>query len=129
MTTYCEATRKDGAACRVRPLPGSRFCFVHDPAQRARREAAYSKGGHNSATRIRVTKALPPELADVQRRLIGWLEAVEHGELVPSAAQALGSLCARLIELARFGVELRETQALEARLAQLEERLAAEGRS
>jgi len=38
----CEGTRGDGALCRAHPLTASRFCFAHDPAQAAKRKAAWA---------------------------------------------------------------------------------------
>jgi hypothetical protein len=43
----CDGVRLDGLPCRVARLPGSRFCFSHDPTTAREREAAQALGPAN----------------------------------------------------------------------------------
>src|SRR5438034_7565911 len=43
----CDGVRLNGLPCRVARLPGSRFCFSHDPTTAREREAAQALGPAN----------------------------------------------------------------------------------
>ena len=47
----CDGVRLDGRPCRVARLPGSRFCFSHDPTAARAREAAQARGPVSSIVR------------------------------------------------------------------------------
>jgi hypothetical protein len=42
----CQAITQAGTPCQAYATAGSAYCFQHDPAQAAQRDAARSKGGH-----------------------------------------------------------------------------------
>ncbi len=71
-----------------------------------------------------MAKALPPELRGLVGRLSGWLGDVEAGTLAPQQAGALSALCGRLLDLCKLAHELGQSAELEARLTELERRLA-----
>lgn len=45
----CEATTREGRDCRMAPLRGGRFCFVHSPGTREEAAAARRNAGRSSA--------------------------------------------------------------------------------
>ena len=47
----CDGVRLGGLPCRVTRLPGSRFCFSHDPTTAREREAAQALGPASSMVR------------------------------------------------------------------------------
>jgi hypothetical protein len=84
------------------------FCFAHDPALEAKRDAARRKGG---LIRIKPAAVLPPQTPDLPLAtpgdLLRWLaetgNAVRRGELDPRAGNTLTYICAtglRVLEVA-----------------------------
>jgi hypothetical protein len=117
----CTSIKRNGERCSAPARRGESFCFSHAPELAEQRKAGSARGGRNHATAARVLKGLPPELAIVFTRLLGWLDAVETDELTPRAAEVLGSLAGRLLEYARFALEATQAQDLEQRLQALEQ--------
>ena len=121
----CIATTKSGSQCRAAALPGSSWCWFHDPGKAAERAAARSKGG--AARHGRHLDLTPGEpvtvrgVADVMHVL--ELAVNDALGLEPSIARArcLGYLCG----VAYKGLEL---STFEERLRVLEEAQHARGR-
>jgi hypothetical protein len=116
LKTSCTATKRDGAACGAAALPGSRFCFFHDPSKAGARRSAQSRGG--LANRMASLPAAAPDVpaedaADVVKLLGQTINQVRRGELDPRIANAVGYL-ANLV-LAATG-----QRELETRLAEIE---------
>lgn len=112
----CKATKGDGSACGAAALPGSRFCFFHDPAKAAARRQAQSAGG--LANRMATLPADAPDVkvedaADVVKLLSATINQTRRGEVDPRVANAVGYLAN--IVLAATG-----QRELENRLAELE---------
>jgi hypothetical protein len=112
----CSATKGDGTACGAAVLPGSHFCFFHDPAKAAARRQAQSSGG--LASKAATLPADAPDVtvkdgADVVRLLGATINQVRRGQLDPRVANAVGYL-ANII-LAATG-----QRELETRIAELE---------
>ncbi|HZU76720.1 MAG TPA: hypothetical protein VFA70_08145 [Dehalococcoidia bacterium] len=101
------------------PSSAQQRCFAHEEALTAARAA----GGRGRSTAARTAKGLPPELRDVQKRLLELLDKVEAGHVPAAAATAIAALAARLLDLSKFAVELHDQRELAARLDQLEGRL------
>ena len=120
----CQATKRNGAACAAAPLPGSHYCFGHDPAKAAERADARRRGGYGRSTATRASKHLPPHLKDAEVRLVRLLDLVEQGAVPPRTAEVVGVLVSRLVELAKFAVDLGEQRELNERLTELEGQLA-----
>jgi hypothetical protein len=117
----CAATKPDGAGCQAAALPGSQFCFFHDPAKATARHEAQSAGG--SKNRMRTLPVDAPEVkvqdgADVVQLLSDTINQVRRGEIDPRVANAVGYLSN--IVLAASG-----QSELENRLAELESLLKA----
>ena len=112
----CSATKGDGTACGAAALPGSHFCFFHDPAKAAARRQAQSAGG--MASKAATLPADAPDVkvedgADVVKLLGATINQVRRGQLDPRVANAVGYL-ANII-LAATG-----QRELETRIAELE---------
>ena len=112
----CAATKGDGTACGASALPGSQFCFFHDPAKAAARRQAQSAGG--LANKMATLPADAPDVkvedgADVVKLLCQTINQVRRGEIDPRVANAVGYL-ANII-LAAAG-----QRELETRIAELE---------
>jgi hypothetical protein len=112
----CAATKGDGTACGAAALPGSKFCFFHDPAKAAARRQAQSAGGQ--ANKMATLPADVPDVtvedgADVVKLLGATINQVRRGEIDPRVANAVGYLSN--IVLSATG-----QRELENRLAELE---------
>lgn len=113
----CQATKPDGSRCQAAALPGSGFCFFHDPAKAEERRAAQSFGG--SRNRMKTLDAAAPDVKvrdcrDVVELIGATINQVRKGELDPRVANAVGYLANVLIK----AVEQSET---ERRLEELED--------
>jgi hypothetical protein len=112
----CTATKDDGAACGAAALPGSQFCFFHDPAKAAARRQAQSAGG--LANKMATLPADAPDVkvedgADVVKLLGETINQVRRGEIDPRVGNSVGYLAN--IVLAATG-----QRELETRIAELE---------
>ena len=112
----CAAAKGDGTACGAAALPGSQFCFFHDPAKSAARRQAQSAGG--LANKMATLPADAPDVkvedgADVVKLLGATINQVRRGEIDPRVANAVGYLSN--IVLSATG-----QRELENRLAELE---------
>jgi hypothetical protein len=112
----CTATKDDGTACGAAALPGSRFCFFHDPAKAAARRQAQSAGG--LANKMATLPADAPDVkvedgADVVKLLGETINQVRRGEIDPRVGNSVGYLAN--IVLAATG-----QRELESRIAELE---------
>jgi hypothetical protein len=103
----CEATCKNGQPCHVSALPGSAYCFAHDPDRAAIREEARKRGGHNSGKGARLRRLVPPRLVPVFDILESSLREVHDGGLEPGRANAMGNLARALVAVLTAG-ELEE---------------------
>lgn len=113
--SQCETRRANGERCRAQALPGRPLCFAHDPENRARAGDARRKGGQNSGNVVRAARRIPKDMADLVKRLLEAVDAVESGALDHRRATAMASLAGAV-------VRVYETGELEQRLAELEER-------
>jgi hypothetical protein len=91
----CTSTKADGTSCRAAALPGSQFCFFHDPTRAAARRKAQSRGGqaHKMATLPADTPAVKVEDgADVVKLLGVTINQVRRGEIDPRIGNTVGYL-------------------------------------
>jgi len=56
----CTAKKSGGTACEVAALPGSPFCYFHDPTRAAERREARALGGRHN--RAKTLDASTPDL-------------------------------------------------------------------
>ena len=112
----CHGTKTDGSRCQVAALPGSDFCFFHDPDRADSRREAQALGG--SQNRIKTLDAATPDIViedcqDVVGLISLTINQVRKGQLDPRVANAIGYLANILVR----AVEQGET---EKRLDELE---------
>ena len=112
----CRAVKPDGSRCRAAALPGSGFCFFHDPAKAEDRRAAQSFGG--SQNRMKTLAADTPDVTvadcrDVVALISETINQVRKGQVDPRVANTVGYLANVLIKAVEQGE-------LEDRLADLE---------
>ncbi len=110
---HCAVTRKDGQPCTAPALGASGYCFAHDPARVAERQAARQRGGANRARTARLDRLLPDTLRPMIATLLGALDEVHAGDLDPKAATAMAALAGAVTRAYGVGV-------LEERVSQLE---------
>lgn len=76
-------------------MPGSNFCFFHDPAKAIAKREAQSEGGRGN--RMKTLPADAPDVRvedgkDVVRLLSATINQVRRGEIDPRVANAVGYL-------------------------------------
>jgi hypothetical protein len=116
----CEAPRKDGSACRARPLPDSALCWSHDPTRAVAAREARSKGARKANT-LRMLRGRRPRL-DRPREMTKFLATLMldtlEGRVEADIARSVGYLA----NVQRAYIEQAD---LEKRLEALEQQAAA----
>ena len=117
----CQAVKPDGTRCKAAALPGSDYCFFHDPSLAAERRAAQSAGG----SRIKTLAADAPEVQvadtrDVVSLISETINQVRRGQVDPRVANSVGYLAAILLRAVEQGT-------LEGKVAELEAIIKARG--
>ena len=122
----CRATTKDGKPCRADAQAGSKYCFFHDPDQAAARQEATVKGGRAGklATLAQVKPwrgqdvafLHSPDTEELVTLLADTIDDVRTGQVDPKIANSVGYLAGIILKA-------RQQQALEERLAAIEEAL------
>ena len=111
---HCAARRKDGQPCTAPARPGSAYCFAHDPAQAAARQASREKGGRGKATAARAEKLVPAVLRPVLDMLLAAVGEVKDGTLTTQQAGALSPLAGAIVKVYQVGTLEERLTALEA---------------
>lgn len=112
----CQAMKPDGSCCQAAALPGSGFCFFHDPARAEDRRAAQSFGGSQNRMKTLAADAPDVKVADCRDVVIlisQTINQVRKGQVDPRVANAVGYLANILIKAVEQGE-------LEGRLAEVE---------
>jgi hypothetical protein len=112
MRSTCTALRRNSTPCAA-PALASGYCFAHDPALAAKRDAARVAGGHGKASAARVGRLVPTTLRPLLAYLLNGIEEVHAGTLSPAQATAMASL-------AHAAIKIFETCELTERLEKLE---------
>src|SRR5215217_1261234 len=115
MAARCSAIARSGNRCSSPVLPGSTFCFVHDPAAADRRREASKKGGKARANAERAKKLMPPAMS--AEDLAGWLSLLFTNVMTGRIEPKIGTACATI---ARTLHEVKHATELETRLEELE---------
>ena len=122
MNDQCRGTTRDGAPCAARPRPERGWCAWHDPDLADRRDAWNRSGGRAKSNVVRAQKRLPQDLRDTLEALYRVMAAVEAGDMEPSRASAIA-------QVSRAIVAVFETATVEARIAEIEAKVAARAAS
>ena len=109
--SVCAGLKRNGGRCTATVEPPLAYCWWHDPARAEERRRNASKAGKSKPSR---------EIAALKGRISDVVEGVLSGELDKGAGavaiQGLNALRA-VLALER---EIRETEELETRIAELE---------
>jgi len=113
----CRATKPDGSSCQAAALPGSDFCFFHDPDRADERREANAAGGRQG--KMKTLDAVTPDVKiescqDVVRLISETINQVRRGELDPRVANAVGYLANVLIKAVEQGDMEKRLEDLEA---------------
>jgi hypothetical protein len=97
----CKAKKPDGSDCQNIALPGSEFCFFHDPDKADKRREAQALGGRHN--HIKTLDADAPDVkiescSDTVPLLSETINQVRKGEIDPRVANAVGYLANVLIK-------------------------------
>jgi hypothetical protein len=112
----CKGAKPDGSCCTVAALPGSDFCFFHDPARAGERQEAQALGGRRHCMKTLNADAPDVKVEDCQdvRLLIAeTINQVRKGAIDPRVANAVGYL-------ANVFIKAVEQGDLESRLKEIE---------
>jgi hypothetical protein len=120
----CQAKKTDGSSCKTAALPGSTFCFFHDPARQEQRTAARRAGGKS---RRKKAAAVPADTADLPLECVGDVVAllgqtinqVRKATLDVKAANAVGYLATVLLWALEGGELARQLEELRAEVQRL----------
>jgi len=112
----CSGTKPDQSNCHAPALPGSEFCFFHDPTKAGERREAQAQGGRQN--RMKTLEATAPDVkvedcGDAIALLVQTINQVRRGEIDPRVANSVGFL-------ANILIRATEQDKLETRIEQLE---------
>ena len=114
--TLCKASKKDGTPCSVPALPGSDYCFFHDPSRADERREAQVQGGRQNRLKTLPEDAPDVKIAncqDVMSLLSETINQARKGRIDPRTANAVGYL-------ANIFLKATEQGEMEKRIAELE---------
>jgi hypothetical protein len=112
----CRASKPDESDCQAPALPGSNFCFFHDPSSAEKRREAQAQGGRQN--RVRTLDPAAPDVkvedcSDAIALIAATINQVRKGQIDPRVANCVGFLANILIKAV-------ERDKLENRIEQLE---------
>ena len=115
----CSATKPDESKCNAAAIPGSEFCFFHDPSNAEKRREAQAQGGRQN--RMKTLESTVPDVkvedcGDAIALISETINQVRKGQIDPRVANSVGFLANILIKAV-------EQNKLETRIEQLEELL------
>ena len=117
----CPAIKADGQRCQGKAIPGSEWCYSHDPDYAEARRRNASRGGKRGGRGRGVSSELQ-EVKTLLKSLTDRVILTEGTEPLPAnhaavAAQLINTRL-RAVELER---KIQETEELEARIEALEQ--------
>lgn len=112
----CSATKKDQSKCQAAAIPGSEFCFFHDPSNSEKRREAQAQGGRQN--RMKTLEESAPDVkvedsGDAITLISQTINQVRKGQIDPRIANSVGFLANILIKAV-------ERDKLETRIEKLE---------
>jgi hypothetical protein len=115
--TPCKAQKPDGSDCQAVALPGSEYCFFHDPEKAERRREAQSLGGRHN--HMKTLDADTPDVKienchDTVPLLSDTINQVRKGQIDPRVANTLGYLASVLIKAVEQSDIEKRIEAIEA---------------
>ena len=112
----CGAIKSDQSKCQAPALPGSEFCFFHDPSKADKRREAQAQGGRRN--RMKTLEESAPDVkvkdsGDAIALISDTINQVRKGQIDPRVANSVGFLANILLKAV-------ERDKLETRIEQLE---------
>src|SRR5271169_907888 len=112
----CIATKADQSNCQAAAIPGSGFCYFHDPTKSEKRREAQAQGGRQN--RMKTLEDSAPDVkledsGDAIALISETINEVRKGKIDPRVANSVGFLANILIKAV-------ERNKLETRIEQLE---------
>jgi hypothetical protein len=110
----CTATKQDATKCQAAAIPGSEFCFFHDPSKAEKRREAQAQGGRQN--RMKTLEASAPDVkvedsGDAIALISETINQVRKGQIDPRVANSVGFLANILIKaVERYKLETRIEQ-------------------
>jgi len=113
----CQALKPDGSHCQAAALPGTDFCFFHDPTRAEDRREAQSLGGRQN--KMKTLDPAAPDVTiedcqDVVLLISETINQVRKGQIDPRVANAVGYLANVLIRALEQGEMEKRLNELEA---------------
>jgi hypothetical protein len=78
-------------------LPGSQYCWAHDPGLADQRRQWSKRGGEGKSNLSRAAKRLPKDLVDVRDALLRTLQSLEAGAMEPARAAAISAVSRAIV--------------------------------
>ena len=114
----CTAVKRDGAPCQL-PAQGSNMvCWAHDPDNAESRKRVASTGGRGKAAKNRTVYEELHALAEWHKELAVM---VREGRISRATAQTMSNLLNNAASAYRSSIKAKETEELEAQIAELED--------
>jgi hypothetical protein len=112
----CNATKQDQSKYQAAAMPGSEFCFFHDPSKAEKRREAQAQGGRQN--RMKTLDESAPDVkvkdsGDAIALISDTINQVRKGQIDPRVANSVGFLANILLKAV-------ERDKLETRIQQLE---------
>jgi hypothetical protein len=114
LNSTCSATKRDGSPCTLPSNGPSGLCWAHNPANAERRRRGQSRGGKNKPSR---------ELLDIKSRISQLADDVLNEEVDKGIGAVVAQILNTYLAAIRTELKVKEVLELEARLAEVEERL------
>jgi hypothetical protein len=124
----CDAIARSGQPCASPAMPGSRWCWTHDPATLERRRAAARLGGKARSNRERAKRQfVGADLTSDELKgiLAGCISKVLRGQIESNVANAVASLVKTYIAVGAIA----ELEALQGEIEQLKAELRQQGQA
>jgi hypothetical protein len=117
----CEFIKRDGEPCQANAMPGSKFCFWHNPENAAKSAAARKKGGQNRRT-AKADSHGPYRIETVDDIKLSLNDALNDVYLLENSharARSIGYLCQILIRAFEVSELEKRLEALENTVGQM----------
>lgn len=114
----CSAMKPDQSKCQAPALPGSEFCFFHDPSKAEKRREAQAQGGRQN--RMKTLEDSTPDVkvedcGDAIALLVQTINQVRKGEIDPRVANSVGflsNILIKVVEQHKFETRIRQLEIL-----------------
>src|SRR5215204_3164185 len=114
----CVATKRNGEPCTLSARVSSDYCWAHDPVNAESRKRVASTGGRGKAAKNRTVYEELHALAEWHKELAVM---VREGRISRPAAQTMSNLLNNAASAYRASIKAKETEELEAQIAELED--------